>query len=181
MAFIRSSAALAAIVGLVVGTVPASAAPVELTWSDLIPESARTGAEVNVLTGVVQHAQVSQAPEAAAGDAPVSIESVMGISSPVAYRTDLAGAEVRIEGYLLPLELDGAKVTNFLLVPFVGACIHVPPPPANQLVLVDFPSGFNSSGLWQPVAVTGTLQLSGVSTDLAEIGYSITATAVDGI
>lgn len=177
----RNSAAIAAILGATALSLPVAANPVELTWADLIPESARTGGELRVLEGIIQHAQVSQAPEAAAGDAPVAIESVMGITSTVAYRTDLAGAEVRIEGYLLPLELEGANVTNFLLVPFVGACIHVPPPPANQLVLVDFPAGFSSTGLWQPVAVTGTLSLSGVSTDLAEIGYSITATAVQGI
>lgn len=176
----KSSAAIVAILGAAV-SLPVAANPVELTWADLIPESARAGGEVHVLQGIVQHSQVSQAPEAAAGDAPVAIEDVMGISSPVAYRTDLAGAEVKIEGYLLPLELDGAKVINFLLVPFVGACIHVPPPPANQLVLVDFPEGFNSTGLWQPIAVTGTLELAGVSTDLAEIGYSIKATAVQGI
>jgi hypothetical protein len=172
---------MAAILGAATASLPLAANPVELTWADLIPASARTGGAVNVLQGIIQHSQVSAAPEAAAGDAPVSIESVMGISSAVEYRTDLAGAEVKIAGYLLPLELEGAKVTNFLLVPFVGACIHVPPPPANQLVLVDFPSGFSSTGLWQPVAVTGILTLSGVSTDLAEIGYSITATGVEGI
>lgn len=181
MALKRGAAILAAVLSAGFFVLPVAAEPIELGWADLIPESARSGGQVNVLEGLVQHSQVSAAPEAAAGDAPVSIESVMGISSPVAYRTDLAGAEVTIKGYLLPLELDGARVTNFLLVPFVGACVHVPPPPANQLVLVEFPSGFSSNGLWQPVAVTGTLQLSGVSTDLAEIGYSIAANRVDGI
>jgi hypothetical protein len=175
------SSVLAAAIGVGIFSLSALAAPVELTWPDLIPASARVGGQVTVLEGIVQHSQVSQAPEAAAGAAPVSIESLMGISSAVEYRTDLAGAEVKISGYLLPLELEGAKVTSFLLVPFVGACIHVPPPPANQLVLVDFPEGFGSAQLWQPISVTGTLSISGVSTDLAEIGYSIQATAVQGI
>ena len=50
------------------------------------------------------------------------------------------GKLVRIPGYLVPLEYDGTGVSAALLVPYVGACIHVPPPPANQMV----PS--NSSG-----------------------------------
>ena len=49
---------------------------------------------------------------------------------------ELNGKHVRIPGYLLPLELDGTKVTEFFLVPYVGACIHVPPPPPNQIVHV---------------------------------------------
>ncbi|MEK9753358.1 MAG: DUF3299 domain-containing protein [Rhodospirillaceae bacterium] len=43
---------------------------------------------------------------------------------------------VKISGYVLPLELDGTRVGEFLLVPFVGACIHVPAPPKNQMVFV---------------------------------------------
>ena len=42
---------------------------------------------------------------------------------------DLHGKQVRLPGYILPLEMSGLKVTEFLLVPYVGACIHVPPPP----------------------------------------------------
>ena len=49
---------------------------------------------------------------------------------------ELDGQTVRIPGYLLPLELIGDRVNEFLLVPYVGACIHVPPPPLNQIVSV---------------------------------------------
>jgi hypothetical protein len=49
---------------------------------------------------------------------------------------DLNGRIVRMPGYLLPLDVIGAKVTEFLLVPYIGACIHVPPPPPNQIVYV---------------------------------------------
>ncbi|MCB1814569.1 MAG: DUF3299 domain-containing protein, partial [Candidatus Competibacteraceae bacterium] len=48
----------------------------------------------------------------------------------------LDGRDVRIPGFLLPLNYEGEKVTEFLLVPVVGACIHVPPPPPNQMVHV---------------------------------------------
>ena len=49
---------------------------------------------------------------------------------------ELNGQRVRIPGYLLPLEVSATKVTEFLLVPYIGACIHVPPPPPNQIIYV---------------------------------------------
>ena len=48
----------------------------------------------------------------------------------------LDGKTIRIPGYVLPLEFSGSKVTEFLLVPWVGACIHTPPPEPNQIVYV---------------------------------------------
>ena len=50
--------------------------------------------------------------------------------------TSLNGKLVRMPGYLLPIEFAGNRVTEFLLVPWVGACIHTPPPPPNQIVYV---------------------------------------------
>jgi len=48
----------------------------------------------------------------------------------------LDGARVKLPGYLVPLEEGPAGHTEFLLVPYFGACIHTPPPPSNQIVLV---------------------------------------------
>ncbi|MEZ5651670.1 MAG: DUF3299 domain-containing protein [Burkholderiaceae bacterium] len=70
----------------------------------------------------------------------------------------LDGARVRLPGYVLPLEFDGDKVTEFLLVPYVGACIHTPPPPANQMVYVKAAASFKSEGLFQPVWVEGVIK-----------------------
>ena len=54
--------------------------------------------------------------------------------------TDMNNVAVRIPGYIVPLEFnDDQAVTQFFLVPFFGACIHVPPPPPNQIILVDSP------------------------------------------
>ena len=44
------------------------------------------------------------------------------------------GQRIRIPGFVVPLERKGERVTEFLLVPYFGACIHVPPPPANQII-----------------------------------------------
>ncbi|MPY70508.1 MAG: DUF3299 domain-containing protein [Alphaproteobacteria bacterium] len=77
--------------------------------------------------------------------------------------TDLDGKVVRIPGYILPLEYEGSKVTQFLLVPYVGACIHVPPPPANQIVHVRSKEGLLDAGIFTPVYVTGKMSAEGVS------------------
>ncbi len=53
----------------------------------------------------------------------------------------LDNQEVRIPGFVVPLEGDAKKITAFLLVPYFGACIHVPPPPTNQVVYVSYPKG----------------------------------------
>lgn len=57
--------------------------------------------------------------------------------------TELNGNKIRLPGYLLPLEFEDKKVTEFLLVPWVGACIHTPPPPPNQIVHVKLAKGFD--------------------------------------
>jgi hypothetical protein len=172
------AAAIAPVFPLLFGSIVATAAPIAITWADLIPASAVIGDSVHELTGTVQHNQVTNDAESATGGPTVSIEQLLGISSGVAYRNDLDQKEVKISGFILPLAFNGTKVTQFLLVPFVGACIHVPPPPANQLVLVDMPQGYSTTGLWEPITVTGTLSVSGISTELAQVGYALKATVV---
>lgn len=100
-------------------------------------------------------------------------------TAPVPVVQELNGKRVKIGGYVVPLDFEATKVTEFLLVPFVGACIHVPPPPANQIIYVKAEKGLTLKGEFDPVYVTGTLTTEGQFTGLAETGYSITAEAVD--
>jgi hypothetical protein len=72
----------------------------------------------------------------------------------------LDGQYVRIPGYLLPLEHDNIKVTEFLLVPYVGACIHAPPPPPNQILYVRFSAGYKLPKLFSAVWVEGKIHVS---------------------
>jgi len=74
-----------------------------------------------------------------------------------AVNENLNGQQVRLAGYVLPLEMDGLKTTEFLLVPYVGACIHEPVPPANQIVLVKFAQGIEVNGRFTPVWVQGKM------------------------
>jgi hypothetical protein len=72
---------------------------------------------------------------------------------------ELDGKLVSIPGFVLPIEYEGTKVTEFLLLPWAGACIHTPPPPPNQIVhvFVDEKMARESKGLFEPVTITGTI------------------------
>jgi hypothetical protein len=101
---------------------------------------------------------------------------------------ELDGKDVRMPGYLLPLEVNQDKVTEFLLVPYVGACIHVPPPPPNQIVHVKVlkKDGYRNNALFDPVWVTGTIHIKSINKELylvdgsagIDIGYSMQASQI---
>lgn len=88
----------------------------------------------------------------------------------------LNGQKIRIGGYPVPLETDAkGRGTLFFLVPYPGACIHVPPPPPNQIVLVRYPKGVALDDIYTPLWVTGTLKVEQVSNDLADAAYALDA------
>jgi hypothetical protein len=102
---------------------------------------------------------------------------------------ELNGQRVRIPGYLLPLEVSATKVTEFLLVPYIGACIHVPPPPPNQIIYVKIgqSKSYKSKSLYEPVWVTGVIAVKSMVKDLylvdgsagVDIGYSMQANRIE--
>ena len=104
-----------------------------------------------------------------------------------ALNSALDGQLVRLPGYLLPLEFSGKMVTEFLLVPWVGACIHTPPPPPNQIVHVKADKAFEMAGVFTPVWVTGKLTAAATKKSLflidgssdIDIGYSLRASQVE--
>ena len=88
------------------------------------------------------------------------------------------GKHIRLGGYPVPLETDAkGRSTLFFLVPYPGACIHVPPPP-NQLVLVRYPKGLKLDDIYTPLWVTGTLKVETVNNDLADAAYALDAGGV---
>lgn len=94
-------------------------------------------------------------------------------------RPELNGSKVKIPGFVIPLEGDANKVTEFLLVPYFGACIHVPPPPPNQIIYVKFPKGAPVQELWDVIYVVGTLKTETVSHELAETAYVIQGDTIE--
>jgi hypothetical protein len=104
------------------------------------------------------------------------LPAVMYSSSTVAA---LNGKNIRIGGYPVPLETNAkGKSTLFFLVPYPGACIHVPPPPPNQLILVRYPHGIALDDIYAPIWVSGTLKVEAVSNDMADAAYALDAAQV---
>ena len=86
----------------------------------------------------------------------------------------LEGQRVKLPGFVVPLEMDAKEIDQFLLVPYFGACIHVPPPPSNQTVYVQVREGMGFKGeLFDTVWVTGTMRIERLSSELAEAGYRL--------
>ena len=89
-------------------------------------------------------------------------------------RLDLNDEDVRIPGFIVPLEYKESEiVTRFLLVPYFGACIHEPPPPPNQTIYAVYEPGYELEEIWQPVWIEGTISASRVEEDLATASYSV--------
>lgn len=84
----------------------------------------------------------------------------------------LDGREVAIAGYVVPIQLLRGAVDEFLLVPTYGACIHVPPPPANQIVRVTIDKAQPLAAM-SVVWVTGTLRVREENHPSARSGYRI--------
>lgn len=91
----------------------------------------------------------------------------------------LNGVKGRLPGFAVPIDFDGSRVYSFLLVPYFGACIHTPPPPANQMVYVEIEGGFELPSIYEPVIIEGAFEVARVVDDeLGTAGYSMNADAV---
>lgn len=86
---------------------------------------------------------------------------------------------VKLPGFVVPLEGDGQQVRQFLLVPYYGACIHEPPPPANQTVLVDAPNDTRIRSAFETVWIYGRLRVERADTAMATAGYRIQAQKIE--
>jgi hypothetical protein len=158
--------------------------PLELKWAQLVPP-APPGPPKSFLAGRPAGPLNPANPHGGAPPASLPPEGrwmsgpLKSGDAPAPVVAALDGRRVRIGGYVVSLDFDATRVKEFLLVPFVGACIHVPPPPANQIVYVKSGQGFDVSGTFEPVWVTGTLKVTAAFTGLAEAGYSLDAEAVE--
>ncbi|MEL6642234.1 MAG: DUF3299 domain-containing protein [Pseudomonadota bacterium] len=136
-----------------------AASPREITWEELIPLGVPYGEIIG--PGLIDEVNDTWAPE--------FDENATKLNE------DLNGKLIRMPGFILPFEVSAEGVTEFLLVPYVGACIHVPPPPANQLVMVTTEEPWPSQDLWEAVWVTGQMHTQLQSTQYGQTGYAITA------
>jgi hypothetical protein len=93
-------------------------------------------------------------------------------------RSELDGAGVRLPGYVVPLESESGKIREFLLVPYFGACIHSPPPPANQIVHVVL-STRQALHTMDAVWVSGTLKTQRQDSPMGVSGYAMKGVSVE--
>ena len=81
---------------------------------------------------------------------------------------------IRIPGFIVPLSANEARdVTEFFIVPYFGACLHMPPPPPNQILYSKFEQGVKVENLNAPFWFEGTLKITTTSNDTATSAYEI--------
>ncbi len=146
----------------------------ELMWDDLMPKN---------WTPFNPYADIPQEELDALTDSSARAQLLMQkyaeamSSAPVV--TELDGERVRLPGFIVPLDFEGTEVSEFLLVPYFGACIHVPPPPSNQIVFVKAERAYSLKQIFDPVWVTGTLSTQAFLNDVGDAGYTMQATEVE--
>ncbi|OOG80429.1 hypothetical protein B0E42_27180 [Pseudomonas sp. A25(2017)] len=145
-----------------------AAEPRDLAWSEMIPPDAPP--EVPNMTPLHDLSKMSDS--LAAESAPAAKQDLP--NAPVVKTLD--GQQIRLPGYIVPLEVsEEGRTTDFLLVPYFGACIHVPPPPSNQIVHVKSEVGVKLDELYQPYWVEGPMQVKPSTSELADAGYQMEA------
>ncbi len=135
----------------------------EITWDDLIPE----GVPYADVIGLGEQDNVRDIWK------PAYDQNAMQLNN------DLEGKIIKLPGYVVPLDTRADGTKSFLLVPYAGACVHTPPPPANQIVVVESEQTWESESLYEPVWVTGTLATNLHETELAFVGYEMDALFIE--
>ena len=88
------------------------------------------------------------------------------------------GSRIRIAGFMVPLDGIRGQITEFLLVPYFGACIHTPPPPANQIIHVVPQKPYKTDQPMEAVWISGTLETARAETGMGNAGYKMKAEVV---
>ncbi len=140
----------------------ATPAYLDLAWADLLPEG-----EAERINQLMQLQAMQQGFDHFGADRMPQIQTFEVVE-------ELDGRRVRIGGYVLPFDFTGSReISRFLLVPYVGACIHVPPPPPNQLVFVTTQEPIQVQGLWDPVFVEGVMRTQRHDNELGDTAYTL--------
>lgn len=129
----------------------------ELEWLELMPEDEAD--EWLSEQGAVDHSGF---------EPPDPFQSFRTIS-------ELDDQRVRIPGFVVPIEVDAkGMMSEFFLVPYFGACIHVPPPPANQIIYGRMKKPIEVVNIWDAFWMEGQLHIEDVSNDTAASAYTMT-------
>lgn len=142
----------------------------EIGWEELMPE----GEEERIAE--MYQAQMARlysgggVAEGSAADQAIQIGTFNVVE-------DMDGMKVRLPGYTVPFDYGSeAEISEFLLVPYYGACLHAPPPPPNQTVFVETADKIKLRDLSQAVWIEGTLRTKRQNSSLADAAYTIEMT-----
>jgi hypothetical protein len=139
----------------------------QLEWLDLLPADARAGASLTPPAPIHDYLSGEGGPAVAQSEV-------------YAVNPELDGKRVRLPGFIVPLEIDErGRVTELFLVPYFGACIHVPPPPPNQIVHVTLQEGMSVESIYAAFWITGRMKVAKKSTRLGASAYTIAAETVE--
>ena len=146
----------------------------ELEWEDLMPEDWDPFSGLDaLLSDDVQNL----ADDSAQAETLMNAYREAVRSAPVVGELD--GRQVRLPGFVVPLDFQEMETSEFLLVPYFGACIHVPPPPSNQIVYVRTVAGYPLEELFDPVWVTGVIRTQAHLNEVGDAGYTMQATIIE--
>lgn len=135
-----------------------------IDWIDMIPpEDLKT---LEQLAGTIDHS----------GGA---AEAVFTSEKTVAKMDGVSG---KLPGYIVPITTDDRnRIVELFLVPYFGACIHIPPPPPNQLVYIKPKTPLAMTEIWDAYYAVGTLRVSKTKNKMATAAYSMDLDRVERI
>ena len=146
----------------------------DLEWEELMPEGWDPLAELEAAMG--------EDAQSLSDSSPRAVELLNAYqeairSAPMV--SELDGQRIRLPGFMVPLDFEDTEVSDFLLVPYFGACIHVPPPPSNQIVYVTTVAAYPMKELFEPVWVTGVISTQAFLNEVGDAGYTLKATIIE--
>lgn len=149
---------------------PARTRAQTITWDDLLPPG---WDPVKALDGLNLDQLSDNDPRAME-----ALEKLRAMWNAAPTHPGITGRTIRIPGFMVPLEFGKREVTEFLLVPYFGACIHVPPPPANQIIHVTSARPVRTQTYMDAVWIEGSLEIAKTQTEMGDAGYRMRAARV---
>lgn len=142
----------------------------ELGWEKLVPEGFRPAE--NPLASMTE-SEIDRLMDGSEDSNNILAEMEVQMSyAPTV--PQLNGQRIKIPGYVVPLEFDGqSEMNEFLIVPYFGACIHTPPPPANQVIHANSEKTLYMENPYDPIWAIGVLKTDTKISELAEAGYQL--------
>lgn len=162
--------------------------PLPLKWEDLLPEAAEEEylrQQAEFFANLEQKYKQSARPLSEANTPLESFEEGSALDVMPQFGTfDVVeafdGQLIRIPGYVVPLEFGtDQRLAEFLFVPYMGACLHTPPPPPNQIIFVQTEKAVQVKDIWVPYWAEGTLQTQENRNEMGDTAYTLELTKLE--